>query len=49
MEKTYEIRIVADGIERVYRGTEDALLNNDWNEIIESVVETLVSVEEGNF
>lgn len=43
-----EIEITLNGITRTYKGDYDTMYNNDWDEIIRDLIESIVSEEKYN-
>lgn len=42
-----EIKITVNGVERTYSADYDTLHNNDWNEIIQDLLDSAKSYEQG--
>ena len=45
--KMLEIKITVNGVERTYSADYDTLYNNDWNEIIQDLLDSAKSYEQG--
>lgn len=43
-----EIKITVNGIERTYKGDYHTLHNNEWNDIVRDILDSLVSEEKEN-